>query len=167
MNKWCKLLLGAFTGAAIAYTAKKHIRRKSLPPGLKLFMVPFKRREIPPKIKAIYPDRQTFAFRHDSPIWIEFDTPMNKASITKETVIVKSSASEEPVDGLLDAGLRMLMFRPDGEYPMDETGAEITITLLGSETGSGFILDERGIALDGDNDGKPGGDFEYTYMIIK
>ena len=54
-----------------------------------------------------------------------------------------------------------------GEYPIDEEGAEITITLLGSETGSGFIMDERGIALDGDKDGKPGGDFKYTFRIIK
>ncbi len=58
--------------------------------------------------------------------------PMNNATITEETVIVRSSASKEPVNGLLDAGSRMLMFRPYGEYPMDETGAEITITLLGS-----------------------------------
>ena len=71
------------------------------------------------------------------------------------------------MNGLLDAGSRMLMSRPYGEYPMDETGAEITITLLGSETGSGFIMDEKGIPLDGDNDGKAGGDFEYTYRIIK
>ena len=49
------------------------------------------------------------------------------------------------MDGLLDAGSRMLTSRPYGEYPMDETGAEITITLLGSETGSGFIMDEKGI----------------------
>ena len=59
------------------------------------------------------------------------------------------------------------MFRPYKEYPTDEWGAEITITLLGSETGSGFIMDERGIALDGDEDGKPGGNYEYTYKIIR
>jgi len=28
-------------------------------------------------------------------------------------------------------------------------------------------MDERGIALDGDKDGKPGGDFEYSFRIIK
>lgn len=64
------------------------------------------------------------------------------------------------MEGVLDKGSRMLMFLPYGGYPMDESGAEITITLLGSETGSGFIMDERGIALDGDGDGKPGGNFE-------
>ena len=168
MNKWCKFLLGAFAGATIMYTVKKYIYcNKSLPEALKSFSVPFKCGQVPPKVSSIYPDRQTFAFRHDSPIWIEFDMPMNNATITKETVIVRSSASEEPVDGLLDAGSRMLMFRPYDEYPMDESGAEITITLLGSETGSGFIMDERGVALDGDNDGKPGGDFVYTYRLIK
>lgn len=93
--------------------------------------------------------------------------PMNKATITKKTVIIRSSASKKPVDGLLDIGSRMLMFRPYDEYPMDESGAEITVTLRGSGTGSGFIMDERGIALDGDGDGKPGGDFEYTYRIIR
>ncbi|MCO5382453.1 MAG: Ig-like domain-containing protein [Methanosarcina barkeri] len=169
MNKWCKFLLGAFAGAAIIYAVKKHMCccSKCLPEVLKSFSVPFKHGQAPPKVKSIYPDRQTFAFRHDSPIWIEFDMPMNNASITKETVIVRSSASTEPVEGLLDAGSRTLMFRPYGEYPMDESGAEITITLLGSETGCGVIIDEQGIALDGDNDGKAGGDFEYTYIIIK
>jgi hypothetical protein len=133
----------------------------------KIFFISFNHGQAPPKVKSVYPDRQTFAFRHDSPIWIEFDTPMNNATITKESVIIRSSASKEPVDGLLETRSRMLMFRPYEEYPTDESGAEITVTLLGSETGSGFIMDECGIALDGDGDGKPGGDFEYTYRIIK
>ncbi|MFY9200871.1 MAG: Ig-like domain-containing protein [Methanosarcina flavescens] len=168
MNKWRKLLLGAFAGAAIIYTVKKRIcYDKFLPEALKSFSNPFKLGQSPPRVKSIYPDRQTFAFRHDSPIWIEFDMPMNNATITKETVIIRSSASKKPVDGLLDIGSRMLMFRPYDEYPMDESGAEITVTLRGSGTGSGFIMDERGIALDGDGDGKPGGDFEYTYRIIR
>ncbi|WP_292390033.1 hypothetical protein [Methanosarcina sp. UBA5] len=81
---------------------------------------------------------------------------MNNAIITKETVIVRSSASKEPVDVLLDTGSRMLMFRPYDEYPMDESGAGITIILLRSETGSGFIIDKLDIALDGDEDGKSG-----------
>ncbi|HOA69731.1 MAG: hypothetical protein ACHQXK_03255 [Methanosarcina thermophila] len=50
----------------------------------------------------MYPDRQKFAFRHDFSIWIEFDMPMNKATITKKTVIIRSSASKKPVDSLLD-----------------------------------------------------------------
>lgn len=155
-------------GAAIIHAAKKHMSFNSfLPEALKSFSTPFKHKQIPPKVKSIYPDRQTFAFRHDHPIWVEFDKPMNNATITKETVIVRSSASKEPVDGLLDIGDRMLMFRPCGKYPMDESGAEITITLLGSETGSGFIMDERGIALDGNEDGKPGGNYEYTYRILR
>lgn len=71
------------------------------------------------------------------------------------------------MDGSLDVGSKMLTFRPYGEYPIDEEDAEITITLLGSEIGSGFIMDERGMALDGDKDGKPGGDFKYSFRIIK
>jgi len=63
--------------------------------------------------------------------------PMNSATITKETVIVKVLHRKNLWDGLLDTGSRMLMFRPYDEYPTDESGAEITITLLGSETGSG------------------------------
>ena len=166
-DKWCKFLLGLFTGAAIAYTIKKRMHNKSLPKPLKSIPVRFRPKKAPPKVKCIYPDRQTFAFRHDSPIWIEFDTPMNNATITKETVIVRSSVSNERVEGVVDAGSRMLMFRPSGEYPMGDSGAEITITLLGTETGSGFLMGENGIPLDGDNDGKPGGNFKYTYRIIK
>lgn len=166
-RNWSKILLGAFAGIALFYIAKKYIHDRSLPAALKSIPIPFKRGPTPPTVKAIYPDRQTFAYRCDSPIWIEFDMPMNNATITEDTVIVKSSASSEPVAGLLDAGSRMLMFRPYNEYPMDEHGAEITITLLGSETGSGFIMDERRIALDGDKDGKAGGDFVYTYRIVR
>ena len=85
---------------------------KSLPETLKSIPILFKHGQIPPTVKCIYPDRQTFAFRHDSPIWIEFDMPMNNATLTKETVIVRSSASEESVDGSLDVGSKMLTFRP-------------------------------------------------------
>lgn len=166
MNGWSKFLLGAVAGAAIVYTVKKYVCNRPLPEAFKL-PFHFKEEQVPPKVKSIYPERQTFAFKRDSPIWIEFDMPMNSASITKETVIVRSSASEEPVEGLLDSGSRIMMFRPYGDYPMDESGAEITITLLGNETGSGVIIDERGIALDGDNDGKAGGDFVYTYRIVR
>src|SRR5665811_381455 len=105
-NDWVKFLLGVFTGAAIVYTVKKYMRNKSLREVFKSLPINFKHGQVPPKVKSIYPDRQTFAFRHDSPIWIEFDMPMNNASITKETVIVRSSASTEPVEGLLDAGSR-------------------------------------------------------------
>lgn len=166
-RNWSRILLGAFAGIALFYIAKKYMHDRSFPAALKSIPVPFKHRPTPPTVKSIYPDRQTFAYRCDSPIWIEFDMPMNNATITGDTVIVKSSASSKPVAGLLDAGSRMLMFRPYNEYPMDEHGAEITITLLGSETGSGFIMDERGIALDGDKDGKAGGDFVYTYRIVR
>ena len=162
-----KILWGALAGIVLFYIAKKHMHKRSLPVTLRSVPVPFKRVPTPPTVKAIYPDRQTFAHRRDSPIWIEFDMPMNISTITEDTVIVKSSASSKPVAGLLDAGSRMLMFRPYNEYPVDEHGAEITITLLGNETGSGFIMDERGIALDGDKDGKAGGDFVYTYRIVK
>jgi hypothetical protein len=168
MNGWCKFILGAIAGAAIVYTVKKYMHNRPLPEAFKALPFHFKEgRQVPPKVKSIYPDRQTFAFKYDSPIWIEFDMPMNNASITKETVIVRSSASDEPVEGILDSGSRIMMFRPYGNYPMDETGAEITITLVGSETGSGVIIDERGIALDGNNDGKAGGDFVYTYRIVR
>ena len=168
MNKWRRFLLGAFAGAAIVYALKKHMCcNKSLPETLKSIPIHFKHGQTPPTVKCIYPDRQIFVFRHDSLICIEFDMPMNNATLTKETVIVRSSASEEPVDGSLNVGSKMLTFRPYGEYPIDEEGAEITITLLGSETGSGFIMDERGMALDGDKDGKPGGDFKYSFRIIK
>lgn len=166
-RNWYKVLVYAFAGTALFCIVKKYVHDRSFYPALKTIPVPFKRGPAPPAVKAIYPDRQTFAYRRDSPIWIEFDMPMNNATITNDTVIVKSSASEKPVDGILDAGSRMLMFRPYNEYPMDENGAEIAITLLGSETGSGFIMDERGIALDGNKDGKAGGDFVYTYRIVR
>jgi hypothetical protein len=58
----------------------------------------------------------------------------NKATIKKEAAI-RSSDSKKHVDGLLDAGSRIIISSPYDKYPMDESIAEITITLLGSENG--------------------------------
>ena len=113
VNKWRKLLLGAFAGAAIIYTVKKHIcYDKFLPEALKSFSNPFKLGQSPPRVKSIYPDRQTFAFRHDSPIWIEFDMPMNNATITKETVIIRSSAKDM---GKVMGAAKVLAGKADGK----------------------------------------------------
>jgi len=54
MNKWCKLLLGGFAGAAIAYAIKKHMCcKKFLLEALKSFSTPFKPSQVPPKVKHL------------------------------------------------------------------------------------------------------------------
>ncbi len=126
-----------------------------------------KRGPAPTTVKAIYPDRQTFSHNLKSPIWIEFDAPIDSSTVTKDTVIVKSSVSDEPLDGFLDAGGRILMFRPYGKYPAENGRAKISVTLIGNDAGSGAITDAKGVPLDGDNDGKAGGDFEYKFSIMK
>lgn len=166
-TKWKNLLVGAFAGIALKYTYDKFLHEKCIQEKLKSIPCVFKRGPGPARVKSVYPDRQTFAYQHDSPIWIEFDMDMDGSTITRDTVIVKSSASDEPIDGLLDAGLRMLMFRPHKQYPIGATDARVTITLIGSDTGSGAITDLDGVPLDGDKDGKAGGNFEYTFNIIK
>ncbi|MHC1754200.1 MAG: hypothetical protein AB9861_01990 [Methanosarcina sp.] len=71
------------------------------------------------------------------------------------------------MEGFLDAGDRIMMFRPYGKYPAENGGAKISITLIGTDTGSGAITDAKGVPLDEDPDGKAGGDFEYKFNIIK
>jgi hypothetical protein len=59
------------------------------------------------------------------------------------------------------------MFRSHGKYPVENGGAKISITLIGTDIGSGAITDIKGAPLDGDKDGKVGGDFEYKFNIMK
>ncbi|MCQ1535732.1 hypothetical protein FTO70_08585 [Methanosarcina sp. KYL-1] len=159
--------MGALAGITILYTFKKYFHNKCVYLPHMSLPGPFKIRPVLARVKSVYPDRQTFEYQADSPIWIEFDKEMDSSTITNNTVIVTSSASETPVKGLLDTGSRMLMFRPNKPYPMNHEGATIKITLIGTDTGMGAITDSEGVFLDGDKDGKPGGDFEYTFHIVK
>ncbi|WP_240664731.1 Ig-like domain-containing protein [Methanosarcina sp. MSH10X1] len=161
-------MAGLVAGITMRYTYDKVVREKQIhrkpktTPGRA-----FKRRPIPATVKAVYPDRQTLSHNLKSPIWVEFDAPMDSSTITKDTVIVKNSVSDKPVDGFLDAGDRILMFRPYANYPMENGGARVSITLIGTDSGSGAITDTKGVPLDGDNDGKAGGDFEYKFNIVR
>lgn len=159
---------GLAAGVALKYTYDKYIQEQQMHKRLK--SIPrkvFRRGPAPATVRAVYPDRQTFSHNMKSPIWIEFDAPIDSSTVTKDTVIVKSSVSDEPLDGFLDAGGRILMFRPHGKYPAENGRAKISITLIGTDTGSGAILDAKGVPLDGDKDGKAGGDFEYKFSIMK
>lgn len=125
---------GILAGAAILCGAKKYMCNRYFPEALKFFSIPFTRRQAHPKVKSIYPDRQTFAFRHDSPIWIEFDMPINNATIKERNRNSQNFFIKRACRRITGCKVQMLMFRPYEEYPMDESGAEITVTLLGSET---------------------------------
>lgn len=118
-------------------------------------------------MKSVYPDQKIFFKDPRSPIWIEFDSSIDSSTVTKDTVIVKSSASEKPIEGTLDAGTRTLMFKPSEEYPMGEEETKISITLIGNDTGSGIIKDAKDVPFDGDKDGVAGGDFTYEFKISK
>jgi gas vesicle protein len=146
---------------------KKNVKEKKVHKKLHLFQKKVLKRSFPATVKSVYPDRQTFSEDPKSPIWIEFDSPIDSSTVTKGTVIVKSSVSEMPIDGLLDASTRTLMFRPCEEYPVGEEGAKISVTLIGTETGSGVIKDAKGVPFDGDKDGEAGGDFIHEFKISK
>jgi hypothetical protein len=159
---------GLVAGITLKYTYDKYIHEQQMHKKLK--SIPrkvFRRGPAAATVKSVYPDRQTFSHNLKSPIWIEFDSPIDSATVTKDTVIVKSSVSDEPVEGFLDAGNRILMFRPYGKYPVENGGAKISITLIGTDAGAGAITDVKGVPLDGDQDGKAGGDFEYKFSIMR
>ncbi|MHC1754860.1 MAG: Ig-like domain-containing protein [Methanosarcina sp.] len=164
-------VVGAVAGFVAGVTAKyaydKYIKEKRV--YKKLHLVPKKilKRPYPATVKSVYPDRQTFSRDPKSPIWIEFDASIDSSTVTKDTVIVKSSASENPIEGILDAGTRTLMFRPSEEYPLGEGETKISVTLIGTDTGSGVIKDAKGVPFDGDKDGEAGGDFTYEFKISK
>ena len=159
---------GAVAGVTMKYTYDKYIHEQQMHKKLKsLSGRVLKRGPSPFAVKSVYPDRQTFSHNLKSPIWVEFDAPIDSSTITKDTVIVRSSVSKEPIEGVLDAGNRILMFRPYGKYPVENGRAKISITLIGTDTGAGAITDIKGVLLDGDQDGKAGGDFEYKFSIMK
>lgn len=159
---------GFVTGVTMKYTYDKYITEQQV--HTKLQFIPkrvFKRGPVPATVMSVYPDQQTFSHNLKSPIWIEFDAPIDSSTVTKDTVIIKSSVSDKPVDGFLDAGTRMLMFRLYEDYPVEKGGAKISITLIGTDTGLGAITDAKAVPLDGDKDGKAGGNFEYEFNIMK
>jgi hypothetical protein len=43
---------------------------------------------------------------------------------------------------------------------------EYSITVLGTDTGDGVVTDAAGVALDGDRDGQPGGDYHKTIEVV-
>lgn len=158
---------GFVAGVTVRYAYDKYIKEKRV--YKKLHIVPKKvlKRPYPAIVKSVYPDRQTFSKDPRSPIWIEFDASIDSSTVTKDTVMVRSSASENPIEGILDAGTRTLMFRPSEEYPLGEEETKISITLIGTDTGSGVIKDAKGVPFDGDKDGEAGGDFTYEFKISK
>lgn len=160
-------VVGFVAGVTAKYTYDKYIKEKRV--YKKLHLVPKKilKRPYPATVKSVYPDRQTFSKDPKSPIWVEFDASIDSSTVTKDTVIVKSSASENPIEGILDAGTRTLMFRPYEEYPLGEDETKISVTLIGTDTGSGVIKDVKGVSFDGDKDGEAGGDFTYKFKISK
>lgn len=161
------IVAGFVAGVTAKFAYDKYVKEKKVHKKLHLVQKKVLKRPLPVTVKSVYPDRQTFSEDPKSPIWIEFDAPIDSSTITKDTVIVKSSVSENPIDGVLDASTRTLMFRPSEEYPVGEEGAKISVTLIGTDTGSGVIKDAKGVPFDGDKDGEAGGDFIYKFKISK
>lgn len=161
------VVTGFVAGVAAKYAYDKYIKEKKV--YKKLHLVPKKvlKRPYPATVKSVYPDQKTFSRDPRSPIWIEFDAAIDSSTATKDTVIVRSSASENPVDGTLDASARTLMFRPSKEYPLGEEETKISITLIGTDIGSGAIKDAKGTPFDGDKDGEAGGDYTHEFKISK
>lgn len=158
---------GFVAGVTAKYAYDKYIKEKRV--YKKLHLVPKKvlKRPYPATVKSLYPDQKTFSRDPKSPIWIEFDAAIDSSTVTKDTVIVKSSASENPIEGILDASIRTLMFRPSEEYPLGEEETKISITLIGTDKGSGVIKDAKGFPFDGDKDGEAGGDFTHEFKTSK
>ncbi len=161
------IVAGFVAGVTAKFAYDKYAKEEKVHKKLNLFEKKVLKRPFPATVKSVYPDRQTFSEDPKSPIWIEFDAPIDCSTITKDTVIVKSSVSENPIDGILDASTRTLMFIPCEEYPVGEEGAKISVTLIGTDTGSGAIKDAKGVPFDGDKDGEAGGDFKYEFKISK
>lgn len=153
---------GVAAGLTMKYAYDKYVheeQKEYIHEKIKAIPHKLKRGPRPAKVKVVYPDKQTFAQSMDSPIWVEFDRDIDSSTITPDTVIVTSSESEEPVPGFLDAGNRILMFRPDKPYPVGDAGAKITISLMGTDVEEGAITDAEGNPM--------GEDFEYTFQIVK
>lgn len=161
------VVAGFVAGVTARYAYDKFIKEKKVYKRLRLVSKKVLKRPYPATVKSVYPDRQTFSKDPKSPIWIEFDAPIDSSTVTKDTVIVKSSASENPIDGDLDAGTRTLTFRPSEEYPVGKEETKISITLIGTDTGSGAIKDATGVPFDGNKDGEAGGNYTHEFKISK
>lgn len=85
---------GLVAGITLKYTYDKYIQEQQMHKKIKsLPRKVFRRGPAPVTVRAVYPDHQTFSHNMKSPIWVEFDAPIDSSTVTKDTVIVKSSVS--------------------------------------------------------------------------
>lgn len=121
-------------------------------------------------IVELQPDYNEFAHLHNSAIWVTFDQPVKASTVTEETFAVYDEASEMRVDGtrtIANNG-KTVVFWPNGDYPGCDApnGTNIIVRLVGTDVGLGAIESEWGVALDGDENGSPGGDLVTVYAIL-
>ncbi len=123
-----------------------------------------------PRVVEIGPDFDVFAHKHNSIIWVTFNWTIDPPTVTPDTFIVKvyPDGEEVAVEGARTvlSGGRTAYFRPDGDYPTGTGDTHVKVILVGTDKGSGAIKSRLGTALDGNGDGRPGGDFEHEFLIV-
>jgi hypothetical protein len=129
---------------------------------------------VPAKVMRVEPpDGATFDVNQDTstpppPAFIEifFDKRLEGATVNANTVRVVRSRDGEfaeswPGTVTYDDATRSARFEPD--HPFDFMLRLYTLTVVGD--GPERILDVDGLALDGDGDGAPGGNFTSTFTV--
>ena len=101
-------------------------------------------------------------FNPDTPILVTFDRAIDLSTVTENTFIVGGGH----VNGTLSTTNNDLtvVFEPDDQWVGDDW---IDVTLVGTpdpDHGSEVMKGTRGLAIDGDADNSPGGDF--TFLIV-
>ncbi len=123
-----------------------------------------------PRVTQISPDDYVFAHNWDSPISVRFNWPLDQSTVTANTVIVEAypNGNRTRVAGSVEvlSDRKTVTFRPSGRYPTGVGDTRVTITLIGTDKGSGAIKGSTGVLIDGDGDGKAGGDFVHEFNIL-
>ncbi len=118
---------------------------------------------VPPVVTASAPDPNTPSTDPNAVIVLTFDQDMNASSVENAANWSVSGTAGPVAAGSIsyDPNTLAVTFTPSGALP-DDT---YSVTLEGDPNSATFATDAAGVALDGDGNGSPGGDFTTSFVM--
>jgi hypothetical protein len=114
----------------------------------------------PPTVVGVYPGRGYTDAPLGADITVTFSEPVQPSTVTTASLQLLKSGAPNPVDGAVSVSADSLTatFAPEGLL-----AAGFTYTIIVHGSGANVVTDMSGMALDGNSDNLPGGDFQSEF----
>jgi hypothetical protein len=121
----------------------------------------------PAVVTAVQPTNgQIFVNNAPNNVTLTFSKDLSPASVNTGSVQVMNPAGQiVPGSVSYNAASRTAVFTPQGPFTQFMTGQESEFTVIARGSGPGPIMDTDNLALDGDANGSPGGNFTSKFVI--